>query len=449
MSDGARADVTRTRWTFVLALPGLWVFAVLAWELSWPSSGQLLQLLAAAPAIACAGTGRRLCVVMGGLCALLALVPFDGAPPIGPGLPARAVNCAAILTVVCASYLTAGRRLRLVRELVRAREVAATAQRALLPPLPPRIGTVAPAALHLSADEGASMGGDLYDVVATRYGVRAVIGDVRGHGLAALATVAAMLGCFREAAHDEAELSGLLGRLERAHARHLAGRDPATDAAPLGPDAEEFVTILLLEIAPDGTARALNCGHPWPYRVAPGVVEPVVRAEPLPPLGLFPLPRALETTECGRLTPGEGLLLYTDGAHDARGVDGGFFPLVETVRRFAGARADAVVGGVHDALLRHARGRLTDDVALVMLSAAPPRASGPAPSGPASSGPAPAAPAPSGPGRPAARVEEPARPWRQALAPRRPAPVRPSAERPRSAAAAPRTAGDEASSHPV
>ncbi|MFD9816603.1 PP2C family protein-serine/threonine phosphatase [Streptomyces sp. NPDC059080] len=434
VSAGPRTDVTRTRWTFVLVPPGLWVFAVLAWELSWPSSGQLLQLLAAAPAIACAGTGRRLCVVLGGACALLALVPFDGAPPAGPGLPARAVNCAAILTVVCASYLTAGRRLRLVRELVRAREVAATAQRALLPPLPPRIGTVAPAALHLSADEGASMGGDLYDVVATRHGVRVVIGDVRGHGLAALATVAAMLGCFREAAHDERELSEVLRRLERAHARHLAARDPASASGPLGPDAEEFVTVLLLEIAPDGTARALNCGHPWPYRVAPGVVEPAVRAEPLPPLGLFPLPRALETVACGRLAPAEGLLLYTDGAHDARGADRGFFPLAETVRRFAGARADVVVGGVHDALLRHARGQLTDDVALVMLSAAPSRTPGPALLGP---------------GRPAARAEEPSRPRAQARGPRRPAPVTASRDRAPSSTAAPCTAGDEASSHPV
>ncbi|MGW1835208.1 PP2C family protein-serine/threonine phosphatase [Streptomyces sp. NPDC002067] len=407
MNDGARADATRVRWTFVLALPGLWVFAVLAWELSWPSSGQLLQLLAAAPAIACAATGRRLCVVMGGGCALLALVPFDGAPPVGPGLPARAVNCAAILAVVGASYLMAGRRLRLLRELERAREVAATAQRALLPPLPPRIGTVIPAAVHLSADEGASMGGDLYDVVATRHGVRAVIGDVRGHGLAALATVAAMLGCFREAAHDEPELDGVLRRLERAHARHLAGRAAAEAPGPFAPDAEEFVTVLLLEIAPDGSVRALNCGHPWPYRVAPGVVEPAACGEPLPPLGLFPLPCALETVACGRLTPGQGLLLHTDGAHDARGVDGGFFPLVETVRQFSGARADAVVGGVHDALLRHARGRLTDDVALVMLSAAPPRPDGPAPAGP---------------GRPPAPGAEP-RPRTQAPARRLPAPV--------------------------
>ncbi|CAL9323188.1 hypothetical protein SUDANB51_01556 [Streptomyces sp. enrichment culture] len=63
---------------------------------------------------------------------------------------------------------------------------------------------------------GAAIGGDLYEVVATEYGVRAVMGDVRGHGIGALGTVAAVLGCFREAAHDEKDLGGVLRRLERA-----------------------------------------------------------------------------------------------------------------------------------------------------------------------------------------------------------------------------------------
>jgi hypothetical protein len=34
-------------------------------------------------------------------------------------------------------------------------------------------------------------GGDLYEVIGTEHGVRVVMGDVRGHGIAALGTVAA------------------------------------------------------------------------------------------------------------------------------------------------------------------------------------------------------------------------------------------------------------------
>lgn len=377
---GVRAGTARVRRALVLVLPGLWVLGVVGWELYHPTSGQLLQLLAAAPAIACAGTGRRQCVLLGGVCALLALVPFGGAGP-GAGPGTRALTCGAILAVIGASYLTAGRRLRLVRELERTREVAATAQRVLLRPLPPRIDGLVLAADHLSASEGAVVGGDLYEVVGTRHGVRAVIGDVRGHGLEAIGTVAAMLGSFREVVHDEAELAGVLRRLERSHQRHLRervrGEQPVGAAEPVSPLAEEFVTLLLVQVAQDGSVTALNCGHPWPYRIDCGAlapVAPVAPADPLPPLGLFPLPEELPVVRCGRLEPGVALFLHTDGAVDARDAAGEFFPLSEELRSSVeaagspcGPAPSGVVGEVREALLRHAGGRLTDDVALLML----------------------------------------------------------------------------------
>ena len=41
---------------------------------------------------------------------------------------------------------------------------------------------------------------DFYDIVDTQYGVRAIIGDVRGSGLGAVEVAAVLLGSFREAA---------------------------------------------------------------------------------------------------------------------------------------------------------------------------------------------------------------------------------------------------------
>ncbi len=103
------------------------------------------------------------------------------------------------------------------------------------------------------------------------------MGDVRGHGLAA--TVAAVLGSFREAVHDEPDLGRVLRRLERALARHLRerarGEHPSAGGEPDHPVAEEFVTVLLLEIRPDGEAHVLNCGHPWPYLLGPARAEPL------------------------------------------------------------------------------------------------------------------------------------------------------------------------------
>lgn len=371
----------RCRRALVLVLPGLWVSGVLAWECVSPLGTEFMQLLAAAPAIACAGTGRRRCVLLGGLCALLALLPVG--PVARAGAAARLGTCCAILAVVVASYLTSGRRLRLVGELERIREVAATAQLAVLRPLPPRIDGITLAGVHLSASEGALMGGDLYEVLATPHGVRLVMGDVRGHGIPAIATVAALLGSFRDAAHDEAELPDVLRRLERALQRHLS--EKARTGPPGPPESEDFVTVLLLEVREEGDVAALNCGHPWPHHLArtPEGTAHVVAlepGEPLPPLGLFPLPAELPLVSLPPLAPGEALVLHTDGAEDARDRAGRFFPLAgalaEAVRSAPLAPA-AIVERVRAALLRHTRGLLADDFALLALSNDSPRLPGP------------------------------------------------------------------------
>src|SRR6185369_10244821 len=64
-------------------------------------------------------------------------------------------------------------------ELVRVRAVADVAQRALLPEVPTTIDGACFAARYLSAAEEATVGGDLYEVVATRHTIRVIIGDVR------------------------------------------------------------------------------------------------------------------------------------------------------------------------------------------------------------------------------------------------------------------------------
>ncbi|WP_037670605.1 PP2C family protein-serine/threonine phosphatase [Streptomyces griseus] len=280
-----------------------------------------------------------------------------------PGLVARIVTSVVFFAVGTGLILHV--RQALLQELRQARQVARVAQNALLRPLPPRIDGLHTAAAQLSADQGSRVGGDLYEVIATEHGVRVVMGDVRGHGLAALGTVAAVLGSFREAVHDEPELGGVLRRLDRALTRHL--RERARDEHPV---VEEFVTVLLLEIRPDGELLCLNCGHPWPYLLTGTRVTPLADTDPLPPLGPFPLPPDLPAEPVGHLLPGESLVLHTDGAEDARDAHGRFFSLPEAI-------ADAVHGQpvtpqtilrtVFTALLRHTAGRPSDDIALLVL----------------------------------------------------------------------------------
>ncbi|WP_200811972.1 PP2C family protein-serine/threonine phosphatase [Streptomyces sp. 3213.3] len=291
------------------------------------------------------------------------------------GLGARIVTSAVFFAV--GTGLIVQVRRSLLRELRQIRQIAGAAQNALLRPLPPRLDGLNIAAAQLSAERGAVVGGDLYEVIATEHGVRVVMGDVRGHGIAAIGTVAAILGSFREAAHDEPDLEGVLRRLDRALARHLRERARAEHPAaggldPDSPVAEEFVTVLLLEIGRDGEVRALNCGHPWPYLLSGMSVEPLARADPLPPLGPFPLPPELSFVCCGQLLPGEALFLYTDGAEDTRDTRGRFFPLAEVLARVVAQHPlpvpQSILGSVFTALLRHAGGTPTDDVALLVLS---------------------------------------------------------------------------------
>lgn len=374
-----RTRAARFRRGIVFVLPGLWVLAVVLWEILSPLGTQFIELLAATPAIACAGTGRRQCVLLGGVCALLALAPPVPSGRAGAG--GRLGTCGAVLAVVAASYLISGRTRRLTGELERAREVAVTAQTVLLRPLPPRLDGIALASRHVSAGEGALVGGDLYEALATRYGVRVLMGDVRGHGLPALGTAAALLGSFRDAAHDEAELPDVLRRLERALHRHLRDRrERGTGGAARDRwDAEEFATVLLLEVRADGEVMALNCGHPWPHRLAgegdgvgvggprPTVLEP---GDPLPPLGVFALPAELSPLPLIRLFPGDVLVLHTDGVEDARDAAGAFFPLAGALAEAARDAPPALltlVARVQAALLRHIGGRVADDFALLAL----------------------------------------------------------------------------------
>jgi serine phosphatase RsbU (regulator of sigma subunit) len=278
------------------------------------------------------------------------------------GLGARIVSTAVVFTAGTGLVLHVRRKL--LRELRQARRIVRALQGALLRPPPACVDGLHVAAAQLCADRDAVVGGDLYDVVGTEYGVRVVIGDARGHGIAAMATAAAVLGGFREAVHDEKDLADVLRRLERTLARHLRTR--------LGDDtaAEEFVTVLLLEIGVDGDVLALNCGHPWPYLISGTDLVPLARADPLPPLGLLPLPLEIPALHFRHLLPGEALFLHTDGAKDVRDSRGRFFPLRQVLAEAVGEQplcAHTLLQRTLAALLSHTDGPPDDDVSLLVL----------------------------------------------------------------------------------
>ncbi|WP_449486524.1 PP2C family protein-serine/threonine phosphatase [Streptomyces avidinii] len=248
-------------------------------------------------------------------------------------------------------------------QLASARGIAEAAQRAVLPTPAERIAGLHVAASYEAAQADAFIGGDLYAVQDTPYGVRLAVGDVRGKGLGAVEAVAVVLGAFREAAESEPSLEAVAQRLERALAREGNRRD-SLDAV------EGFTTCVLGEIPPGaGLLRLVNRGHPEPLLLfADGALEVLAPAEPALPLGLGDVGGWPDRAQEWPFPAGATLLLYTDGLTEARDVSGAFYdPAARLLGRvFPGP--DELLGALGSDVRRHTGGAATDDMALLALA---------------------------------------------------------------------------------
>jgi sigma-B regulation protein RsbU (phosphoserine phosphatase) len=78
--------------------------------------------------------------------------------------------------------------------------------------------------MYHSAAEQAAVGGDLYEVLDSPWGVRLLVGDVRGKGLDAVRLANRVLGCFRA--------RGAAGVLPAPATRATLSVDPPAAPAP-------------------------------------------------------------------------------------------------------------------------------------------------------------------------------------------------------------------------
>ncbi|MEU9620790.1 MULTISPECIES: PP2C family protein-serine/threonine phosphatase [unclassified Streptomyces] len=217
-----------------------------------------------------------------------------------------------------ASVALSRQRIRAEASLVHARSVAEAMQLTLLRPFPRRIGPVRAAGFYEAGEGGTLVGGDLYDLCETPFGVRVVLGDVRGKGLEAVQTVAAVLGSFRVSAHELTDLSRLADHLELSIARN---------SGCSAEDEELFVTALILEFPPGGgSVRIVDRGHPAPLLLTPHGTQRL-RTSPALPLGLGELGTGGAEVTTHPLRAGEVVVLYTDGVSEARNAEGEFYPV--------------------------------------------------------------------------------------------------------------------------
>ncbi|MFS4093720.1 PP2C family protein-serine/threonine phosphatase [Streptomyces sp. AF1A] len=332
-------------------LPVLVVVVVALLDVAVGAGMPWLPLLAAGPALAASTNGPR-----GVLCVGVLAVSMGVALAVRHAAPARepAAVVSALLAVTAASGLASALRGRRERVLAAVRSVAEAAQHALLQPVPDTVGPFRVAVRYSAAAAEARIGGDLYALVSTPYGIRLIVGDVRGKGLPAVGTAALVLGVFREAACDEPDLLSVVARIERSLARNL------------GPD--DFVTAVVAGYTRTGHLEIVNCGHAPPLLIsASGAVRAVDPDHPAPPLGLRALSGQAPHLQRLPFAVGDQLLLYTDGVTEARDHTRAFYPLAEGVARHVCNDPARTVCALHDELLEHVGGRLHDDAALLLL----------------------------------------------------------------------------------
>ncbi|MEU3824997.1 PP2C family protein-serine/threonine phosphatase [Streptomyces sp. NPDC029080] len=347
-------------------LPVLYVAVILLLEpvtpVQWPVSFVLIALplvtaFAHSPLVV---AGATLFAVL--LEGVLAGTPCCAGRPVGylwERHYVAAYICTALVGVL--GTILAGHRTHRERTLADVRFVADIAQRVLLRPVPHRIGDLLLESLYLSAAAEARIGGDLYEAVPTAYGVRLLIGDVRGKGLLAVETAAALLGAFREAAHDEPALPALVDRVETSMTRR---------AAQLGGHevGERFVTAVFVEIPTESALiRVVNCGHPPPVLIGPAEVRELDNGRSAPPLNLGVLVGEPYHVETYAFRPGDQLLLYTDGITETRDPDGAFYPLLQRLRAWRSLSPRKLLERLHHDLLDYSGDRLQDDIAALAV----------------------------------------------------------------------------------
>ncbi|OQR64581.1 hypothetical protein B6E66_08235 [Streptomyces maremycinicus] len=340
----------------VLLSPVFATVLIAALAFSTPREIAFSRLLPAAPALAAALWPVIPTVLLGAVCLLIMIGISFFHSDLGTPYTAAAI-AAVTLAAAYASHL----RLQREETLFQVRLVADAAQKVLLRPLPRRIQGIEIESLYRAAQEQARIGGDFFEAAETRYGVRLLIGDVRGKGLSAVGTAAAVTNCFRENAYDQPDLKGLIHRLEITMARYSA-------AVPTDTQQEHFATALIVEIPVDGGhVRVLNCGHPPPVFVQSGQIHVVEPTRPSTPLNLAALLGDQYYVDTVAFAPGDLMLLYTDGVTETRDRDGEFFPLPEWMALHRAVPPREVLNQLRRDLLRYGGGKLDDDIAALAV----------------------------------------------------------------------------------
>jgi len=247
-----------------------------------------------------------------------------------------------------------------LRDRVRLREsllVAMEVQKNLLPQGPPKIEGLDIAGHSTYCDE---TGGDYYDYLhiegISERSAAIAIGDVVGHGVAAAMLMATARGILRSRCHEPASLGQLLKHLNELLVDDTGG--------------ERFMTMLLVMLnGASGEMAWASAGHGPPMVYVAKEDRFVEHEGGGIPLGLF-TDKEFDTYTAGPFSPGDIVLLSTDGLWEAKQTDGEFYGLERLqriVREAAGQSAEDIATEIRaDHKLACGEGSQEDDITFVV-----------------------------------------------------------------------------------
>ena len=234
------------------------------------------------------------------------------------------------------------------QELERAREI----QESLLPKDIPQLpGFEVAAAWHPAR----AVGGDYFDVLAIANNRLAIcIADVVGKGVSAALLMASVQATVRAFARDSVSPAWVCSRVNSTLCGNIA--------------TDKFVTFFYGVLDADmRTLQYCNAGHPYPILVSSGSIRQLDQGGAV--LGVFPTWKYENSTI--ELSPGDRLLLFTDGITEAAGPDGQEFGL-DNIAAFARAHSADSASALNNLLLAQVTdfcgAKFQDDATLLVIA---------------------------------------------------------------------------------
>src|SRR6185503_10176310 len=243
-------------------------------------------------------------------------------------------------------------RQKMEEELNLARRI----QQSLLPGVLPATGWFRACGSSVSSHQ---VGGDYFDVLQVNDSCwAAVIADVAGKGVSSALLASLLQGAFLAVSEASELMEKKMDRVNRFLYERTGG--------------DKYATIFYCLLDRGGRLRYVNAGHCAPLLVAGGR-EPAYLESTAVPVGL--LPEASFQIEERQLSPGDRIVVYTDGVTEAQSPDHEFFGR-KRLRDIVQAHAGDSCVDLHNFIMGELRGFIhtapqADDITAVVLEYSP------------------------------------------------------------------------------